>query len=109
MNELQEPLDELIAATPTLILQFGDEACAPCHAIRYKLEKWLEGQSNVTARYIDIRKNLALCTQMGIFSAPAVVVYMDGVLVVRESGYFSLNDVLDRVERYMEIRTCGEK
>jgi len=108
MNELQEPFDELIAATPTLILQFGDEACAPCHAIRYKLEKWLEGQANVTARYIDIRKNLALCTQMGIFSAPAVAVYMDGNLVAREAGYFSLDDVLGRVERYMEMRSCGE-
>ena len=108
MIELEESLDELIATPPTLILQFGDEACAPCHAIRYKLDKWLEGQSNVTARYIDIRKNLALCTQMGIFSAPAVVVYMDGILVARESGYFSLDDVLSRVERYMEMRTCGE-
>lgn len=107
MNELQEPLDELIAVAPTLILQFGDEACAPCHAIRYKLEKWLEGQAKVTARYIDIRKNLALCTQMGIFSAPAVVVYMDGILVARESGYFSLDDVLGRLEWYMEMRTSG--
>ena len=83
--------------------QFGAEMCGPCHAIRYKLDKWLEEQENVTARYIDIGKKLALCTQMGIFSAPAVVVYMDGILVARESGYFSLDDMLNRVERYMEI------
>lgn len=48
-----------------------------------------------------------MCTQMGIFSAPAVAVYMDGVLVARESGYFSLDDVLGRLEWYMEMRTSG--
>ena len=82
-NEHQESLDALIASTAThtaatLILQFGDESCAPCHAIRYKLDAWLVNHPDVAARYIDIESHLALCSQMGIMSAPTVIVYMDG-------------------------------
>ena len=100
----QETLDALIASAPTLILQFGDDSCAPCHAIRFKLDQWLEAHPDVMARYIDIRAHLALCSQMGIMNAPTVIVYMDGKVVAREAGYFSLDDMLARVERYLEMR-----
>jgi len=103
MIELTENLDELIAGSPLLVLQFGDDACGPCHAIRFKLENWSE-RKNIIARYVDIEKNLELCSQMGIFSAPTVAVYMDGQLVARESGYFSLDEMLRKVERYMTIK-----
>lgn len=104
MKALHENLEELINTSAILILQFGDDACGPCHAIRFKLEKWLEGK-NIRARYVDIKENLEVCSQMGIFSAPTVIVYMDGQVAARESGYFSLDEMLGRVERYMEMRT----
>lgn len=103
MTELHESLEALISTSPILVLQFGSDACAPCHAIRSKLENWLEEKS-ITARYVDMEKNLALCSQMGIFSAPTVIVYIDGKVAARESGYFSLDEMLRRVERYMEVR-----
>ena len=102
MIELNEDLNTLITESPTLVLQFGEDACGPCHAIRYKLERWLDGKE-IEARYIDIEKNLELCSQIGIFSAPTVIVYMNGQVVARESGYFSLDAMLERVERYMEM------
>ena len=104
MKALHENLEELISTSPVLVLQFGDDACAPCHAIRFKLEKWLEGKK-ITARYVNIEENLEVCSQMGIFSAPTVIVYMDEQVAARESGYFSLDEMLGRVERYMEMRT----
>lgn len=103
-NEQQGSLDALVASTLTLILQFGDDSCAPCHAIRFKLDLWLAKHPNVEARYIDIQTHLALCSQMGIMSAPTVIVYMDGKVAAREAGYFSLDDMLCRVERYLEMR-----
>ena len=108
-NEQKESLDALIASTTahtaaTLILQFGDESCAPCHAIRYKLDAWLVNHPGVVARYIDIESHLVLCSQMGIMSAPTVIVYMDGKVVAKEAGCFSLDDMLSRVERYLEMR-----
>lgn len=103
MRELTENLPKLIAESGVLVLQFGDAACAPCHAIRHKLDLWLKENENVIARYIDIPSHLELCAQMDIFSAPTVIVYMDGQVAARESGYFSLEAILERVERYLEL------
>lgn len=104
MKELNENLAELITASSTLVLQFGSNDCGPCHAIKYKLEKWLEGRPEVASRYVDITTHTEECAQMGIFSAPTVIVYMDGQVVAKESGYFSLNKMLNRVERYLKMR-----
>ena len=104
MIELYENLTELIAASPTLILQFGSEDCNPCHAIRHRLEKWLEERPEVVARYVDITTHLEECAQMGIFSAPTVMMFMDGQMIARESGYFSLDEMLHRMERSLNMR-----
>ena len=41
LTELTENLAEMIAGTDVLLLQFGEEMCAPCRAIRLKLDRWL--------------------------------------------------------------------
>lgn len=40
---------------------------------------------------------------MGVFTVPTVRFYMDGKLAADESGYFSLDRMLDRVERYLKM------
>ena len=104
MKELSEDLEALVQETPVLLLHFGDDSCGPCQAIRFKLDRWLEDHGDVLARYVDIGEHLALCSQMGIFSAPTVMVYVDGQVAAKESGYFSLDAMLERIERYMELR-----
>ena len=89
MKELTENLDELAKSTPVLILQFGEDICGPCHSIRSKLDKWLE------------------TSQMGIFSAPTVIVYVEGQVAAKESGYFSLDAFLERIERYLDLLSLG--
>ncbi len=105
MIDLNEPLEDLINTSSVLVLQFGNDTCNPCHAIRYKLKKWIEEHDDVIGRYIDIEKNLALCAQMDVFSAPTVIIYMDGTMIAKESGYFSLEKLLEKTERYLEIRS----
>ena len=105
MKVLSEDIEVLVQETPVLLLQFGDDSCGPCHAIRYKLDRWLEDHGEVLARYVNIGEHLALCSQMGVFSVPTIIVYMDGQVAAKESGYFSLDALLERVERYLEM--CG--
>ena len=104
MKELTEDLDVLVRSTPILLLQFGEDTCGPCHAIRFKLDRWMEKHDEITARYVDIGKHLVVCSQNAIFSAPTVIVYMDGQMIVKESGYFSLDAILDRIEHYLKLR-----
>ena len=37
------------------------------------------------------------------FSAPTVLVFVEGQLTIRESGYFSLDGILKRIERYIDL------
>lgn len=97
-----ESLDKLIQ-NPICILQFGDETCGPCYALRNRLEKWLSEQPRISARYIPIREYPAISAQMGVFTVPAIIVYTDGKPAIRESGYFSLENILRRIERYLRM------
>lgn len=107
MKELTENLAEMIAGTDVLLLQFGEEMCAPCRAIRLKLDRWLSERPEVQARYVDIPSHMEESAQMGIFSAPAVMAFLDGQMAVRESGYFSVDNLLARLDRYLKIRAGG--
>ena len=107
MKELTENLAKMIAGTDVLLLQFGEETCAPCRAIRLKLDRWLSERPGVQARYVDIPSHMEESAQMGIFSAPAVMAFLDGQMAVRESGYFSVDNLLARLDRYLKIRAGG--
>lgn len=104
MKDLIEDIGSLIESTPVLILQFGEDTCGPCLAIRARIDQWLNKHEGIEARYVDIEKNLEHCSQMGIFSAPTVMAYIDGQIVARESGYFSLDTILERIEHYLDLR-----
>ena len=104
MQELTERPEDLIRSSSLLVLLFGDEACAPCHALRNRLDAWANRHPEAEARYVPIREHPETCAQMGIFSAPTVLITMDGQVVARESGVFSLDRMLETVERALAIR-----
>lgn len=98
-----ESIDYLINTSKICILQFGDESCGPCFALRERIEKWLETHPDAAGRYIPIRDNMELSAQMGILSVPTVSAYVCGKEVARESGYFSLDQILERIDRYADM------
>ena len=101
MRELTERPEDLIRSSSLLVLLFGDEAC---HALRNRLDAWANRHPEAEARYVPIREHPETCAQMGIFSAPTVLITMDGHVVARESGVFSLDRMLETVERALAIR-----
>ena len=88
-----------------LIVQFGSAACQPCTALRQRISLWQEAHNNVEALYVSLETYPHLAAQNGIFTAPTVLVYVDGQLTLRESGYFSLELLLRQVERYLSLLT----
>ena len=89
MQELTERPEDLIRSASLLVLLFGDEACTPCHALRNRLDAWANRHPEAEARYIPIREHPETCAQMGIFSAPTVLITMDGqVMAPGKRGFF---------------------
>lgn len=98
-----ESLDELIAAHPMMIVQIGSASCAPCSALKIRLDAWLAAHPHVEARYVPIEDFAELTAQHGVLSVPTIEVYVEGKLSIHEAGYFSLDALLDKVEKYVAL------
>lgn len=100
----EETLAAACAGTPLVLLLFGTASCAPCQALKAKIEQWLAERSGRDSRtpldaiYIPLDEHPALAAQAGVLSAPTVRLYADGKLWAEASGYFSLEAFLERTE-----------
>lgn len=57
----------------------------------------------MVGRYIPIREHMETSAQMGILSVPTVALYIDGKQVLQESGYFSLDHMLEKIDKYITL------
>ena len=96
-------LSEKLRTARLLVVQFGAASCTPCTAIRQKLDSWLDEYGQAEGLYVPIDEFPEAAAEQGIFTVPAVLVFAEGRLTVRESGCFSLEDVLRRAERYRKL------
>ena len=101
--EREDRLTEVLAENPVTILHFGAESCGPCRAIREKILGWRREHPGVGYVYIDTADFPALCAQRGVFTVPVVEIWAEGRPFRRESGCFSLEELLRQAERYMAM------
>lgn len=85
------------------IIQFGSETCLPCRAIREKIEHWAVSYPPVRYRYMPIEDHPEKAARAAVFTVPTVLVYVEGKLSIRASGYFSLDAILSKVERFIDL------
>lgn len=105
MQELKEreKLEDAIKSSPCVLVQYGRESCMPCHGIKRKLGEWVREQPEACGIYVPLDQFPDLAAEAGIFTVPAVLLYVDGRLTKRESGYFSVDEILRAAERYLEL------
>ena len=89
------------------LFEFGSSSCAPCAAIRLKLEDRYADDARIRIFYVPLEENAALAAQQGIMGAPALRAYAQGKLLASETGYFGLGDFERSIERYFRAQ-CGE-
>lgn len=98
----KDDLNKIISENAITIIQYGAATCMPCHSIKNKITAWKEDHKDVAAYYISLEENMEIAAQRGILSAPTVEVYIEGRLSIQKSGYFSLNEILDKVSSISE-------
>lgn len=99
----EESLQKEVVGEKVVIVQFGAESCNPCKAIKNKIECWNKEHQNIEYIYVPTEESQEMCGQMGIFTVPTIFVYVAGKLTLRESGYFSLTDILKKAEQYSSM------
>ena len=89
------------------LVQFGAPTCMPCVAIKEKLREWLdEKRAKGTAieyKYISVDQEPRKAAEAGVFTVPAIKLYIDGKVAVEDAGYFSIEGFKDKCERYIEM------
>ena len=98
-----ETIQQLVAEHSIVLFQFSSSTCTPCVAIRQRIEVWLSKHQQVGARHISIDAHPELAAQNDVLSFPTVVVYVEGQVAIRESGYFSLDEIFAKLERLIEL------
>lgn len=96
-----EDVDTLISENKVVILQFGTESCAPCKAIKMKLDEWGAKHPDILIRYIPVEQFPETAAQRNVLSSPSLFLYVNGKCTLKEAGYFSLEDFLHKTERYL--------
>lgn len=99
----QEALAQFVASRPIVVVEIGSVRCCACSAIAQKLAMRYEDDDTVTCCSLSLEAAPAICAELGIYSAPAVLVYVDGKLTIREAGAMSVEDIFRRVARYRDM------
>ena len=107
MQELKtlEDLQKFISSEGIKILEVGSRTCSPCFSLKIKISEWLKSKNDVLAAFVLIDDVPEISGLLSVYSAPSVLVYLNDKLSVKESGYFSLEEILGQVERSRELFT----
>ena len=100
MIENQEALQKILRTHQIVVVQFGSECCAPCKSLQNKIMTWNQEHPSVCHAYVSVDDLKQLSAQMEVFTVPTILVYVEGRLTIRQSGYFSLEQILEQTERY---------
>ena len=92
-------LDSLIYNEKLLIILIGSDSCMPCKAIGNKIDDFTKEYNDIKAIYVPIECFKEYVANLGILSVPTVLVFAEGKLQIKESGYFSLDKILNSIIR----------
>jgi thioredoxin-like negative regulator of GroEL len=99
-----EEILTVIHNNPALLLYFYNDRCAPCQALRPKVESLIrESFPRMAIRLINAAENPATTSYFSVFQAPTLLVFFDGKEVVRESKYVAIEQLRVKIERYYSL------
>ena len=91
---------EQMKAEGALFILFGGEHCNVCHTLRQQLMSLLDEHfPDMRAVYVDCEASPEICAQHRVFSLPVVKVFIDGMLIAEDARAFSLNELVQRIQR----------
>lgn len=99
----QENLEDLILKNNIIIIQYGTKTCSPCISLINRIDEYIKKNPDVKAYYVSIEENKELVSQKNILSSPTIEVYINQKLTIKESGYFSLDLILDKINKYKKL------
>ena len=93
-----------LQASATVLILFGGPTCSVCKSLSFKLDQLLPQQFPlIEPVYVDCQASPEISAQYGVFSLPVIMVYIDNQLVAERAGVFSLQQLLQDLQRIYAI------
>lgn len=102
--EKNQVLNKIIEENSIVIILYSTNICKACSSLEYKLDRFLEKNSSIKSIQVPLELFPYIASQKEIFSAPTIEVYIENKLTTRKSGYFSLEEIFDKINRYIKLK-----
>lgn len=102
--ESREEVKSLIESSKGVVLYFYNDSCAPCVALRPKIQEILDGYfPEMIHEMINAALTRELSASYNVFASPTIIVYFEGKEYLRFSKYISIQEFKEKVERYYKM------
>lgn len=86
-----------------LLVYFGSNTCSVCRDIMPKIDAMIDSYPFIKAVEVEVQKLPELSASYGVFTAPVVMLFIEGKETVREAGIMSLISLDEKISRYYDL------
>ncbi|RUT73585.1 thioredoxin family protein [Ancylomarina longa] len=99
-----EHLKQLQDNKQSFYIYFSAPACSVCEALQPKLIKLMKEEfPKLQAFPVNTSQTPEIAAQLGLYTNPSLLVFMEGNEVLRRSRVISLKEVTTQLERYYQL------
>lgn len=98
-----EEIENEIKSNDMVLLYFGMDSCVVCVDLLPKIEKLLEDYPKIKSFQIKAEEDISLAAKYSVFTAPVIILYVDGKEGIREARLISVPDLDKKISRYYEM------
>ena len=81
-----------------ILIDFFATWCGPCKMLSHSIEELASNTKNdIIIAKVDVDENQELASMYNVMSVPTILIFKDGELVNRESGFKSTNDLEEMI------------
>lgn len=98
-----ELIKQSIDSNNIVLIYFGNKTCGVCVDLKPKVEEMLKEYPKIKSIYVDVEKSHNIAVSYNFFTVPAILVFVEGKLTIREARYISVLDLSNKISRYYNL------
>ncbi len=96
-------IDALKSKNDMVLVYFSSQSCGVCKSMLPRLLALLSKYPKVKAVWVELSDAPELAANCGIFTVPALTLYVMGKETLREAGFISLTELEQALIKYSDL------
>lgn len=98
-----ENIDKFVMENKIALLYFTSQNCSVCVALLPKIKEFLKKYSNIANAKVEINEVQLAVGKYSIFTAPTIIMFIEGKEVIRESRFISIIELQEKIRRLINF------